>query len=942
MRVRTSIVLRRAPILIFLSLIWFLPAELQAQQSPELQQRIAELEELQRNPLFRQLMGEREQLSPEQKSIMDKAVQNMPLADVKSSLKRLGNSIKGSELLLRQRLKIALGIAVLPELPAPRKQPRISIENASEGEYLQGAEDGHGLLKLEGRIKVTLPEGSFTANRVLVDTDRQEIYGEGEVEFKSGNAAIKAERILYNKRLGTGIIYNAAGYAAPVYIIGKSLQQIGNQRFSASHAWFTTNAADIPHYHFTARRLWVYEDNTVFAVGVWYHIGGVPLLPLPFLYSSNWGTGIISQIGHSDTQGWYWENTYQFGDPEAIYSSSWIPMAYRFKADWHQRVGEVFGIEFFRFSPNLNYFVDVDVARYKRYEVVGDFREKDNIEITNQVTRNDGTIGEDIRKWTKIFALVNFRMANMRDNNTRSFQLRYEDYSHPLFDYEFGGRYAPESTSFALYQDSEASRGLIHSQTDWNAVYTENRGDLSIRVAATRRKVWEGQTNFYDDSQYIPVSDTVPEIDLGHSWDLGTIPVVDMPIYWDHNLHTDLQKTYSEGKEWETRNNNQYETAFRSYYSFYPYFSFEPKLGYGAQKTVPESRSNDANNRESLELQARKNSYQYWFTEDTLTIGPEPINLAITRRFKDSYKEEQNDAPVVNITGFTGNQKVNETELLLTTRPFWNTEFSVNAIYDHREFQDEVESRDRWSYPIFRSDIYLDFLNLGRQDRENLLSRNKIHFLGLRLTDEYVYDPIRRRDHSNVAGLSFEMGGFDLWLLKRLRYLELSYYWYHVYYNTELDHMRFSFKTDIQLWSWGYLEMELDSRATEIERYSGNSVDDEGRSNHVNFSRDIVNGAGLNGREARENAVFNTHFFRTALILDIEDFEYRFGYEMEQKQIYAASTSLETITYYDNRVFFSLTFLKFDVGGGSNSQSRFIFNRQRVRSEDVGTQPIRN
>ncbi|MCB1173498.1 MAG: hypothetical protein KDK39_08040 [Leptospiraceae bacterium] len=917
-----------------------LAAPLTAQnQTAELEKRLQELETLRQNPLYQQLFGQQDGLSADQKAVLNQAIDKLEDAELTNSLERLGLNKSGNLIARRLRLKMALGLVAKPEFPAPAKAGDIAIENASEGEYIQGAEDGRGMLKLQGRIRVRTPEGTFKANLVIIDSERQEIYGEGDVVFESERATITAERIIYNKKLHNGIIYNAAGIANPVFVIGKSIRQIRENRFTASDAWFTSNAARIPHYHFTARRIWLYEDNTVFAAGVWYHVGGVPLLPLPFLYASDWGTGIISQIGHSDVQGWFWENTYRFSDPDAVYSS-WRPSSWKFKADWHENLGELFGIEVFRYSPNLNYFIDLDVARFKRYEIIGDFRERDNIAVTNQVRRDDGTIGADERRWYKIFALVNFRMNNREHDMTRNLYLRFEDYSHPLFDYEFGGRYEPDNTAFALYKNSEAGRGLLHTNTNWQLTYNETRGDLNVRVSATRNQTWNVQTGYYDDGEYDPVSDVAPEVDISHQWLLGHLPVAEMPLYWTHLVHTDLTREYSLGKDFKNNNHNQYETAFYSYTALYPWISFEPRVGYGIQKTIPQNLTGSATDDTTQTLEARKNSYQYVFSETKLTFGPDELSLGVTHRLKDSFKEDQNDAPVVNITGFTGNQKTNETEFELQTKPWLYTQFSLNAIYDHREFTDDIESRERWSYPIFRSDIFYDFLNPAQERRENLLSRNKIHFLQLHLTNDYIYDPFYKRDHSNVAGVTFEMGGFDLWLLERLRYLEFSYYWYHVYFDPALDHMRYSMKLDLQLWEWGYLEMELESRATDIERYSGSSKDEDGISNHVNFTRDIANGLGLNGRQKREDAVFNVASFETALILDVEDFEYRIGYEMSQKSMFAGNTSLELVTYYDNRIFFSLSFLKFNLRNNGSDGSRYWLNRTRVRPGDVGSQPI--
>ena len=311
-------------------------------------------------------------------------------------------------------------------------------------------------------------------------------------------------------------------------------------------------------------------------------------------------------------------------------------------------------------------------------------------------------------------------------------------------------------------------------------------------------------------------------------------------------------------------------------------------------------------------------------------------------RFKESRKEELKDTPVVNIKGFEDNQKTNETEVSLETRPLDELFFSVSSIYDHRKFQYELNDRERWNYVIWRSDLTLDFLNLGRPRRENLLSRQKLHFIGMRLTNDYIWDPVKRSDHSNVVGVNFTAGGFDLWLLKRLRYFEMGFYWYHVYFDRRLDHMRYSSKLDIQLTRYIFFEMQIESRATDIERYKSGSTDDQGRPDSVTFEEDIVNGLGLNGRQARQDTVFNLGFFEMAFILDLHEWEMRMGYALEQRTMFAGINSREVVTFYDNKVFFSLTLLRFDIGGVGDRPSRFLLNRQRVRPGDVGRSSIQS
>ncbi|MBI3396436.1 MAG: hypothetical protein HY042_11415 [Spirochaetia bacterium] len=780
--------------------------------------------------------------------------------------------------------------------------------------------------------------------------------------------------MLFDQRLGSGIIYNADGYRHPVYFVGAAIKMIGEGRFAVSHTFFTTCAAQKPHYNFSARRIYIYENEKIVAVGVLFYVGGIPVLPLPFLYASSWGTGIISQAGYGQIQGGFLQNTYQFSVPTAL-ASSWQPIAYRFKLDFYENTGTSSGVDMFRFSPGLNYFLQLGASEFKNYEA--EIRDS-KVRITNNVQhyvheKYSGNLyatgrGEELYDWKKIYGVMNWHAENAQTNSVRNVHLRYEDYTNRAYDFEFGGRFQPATTIPALYAHHEAGRGLLHNDTNWNLVYNEMLDDLTVRVEATRNRLWL-QKQTIEDSHYIPVNDVVPSVDIAKKINLGRVPVLDIPVYWDNVIHTDTRKDYSNGAYLDTIDTSRGTSSFRSYINPLPYVSFNPIVGIGAQRTTSNVNST-IGDAAALDLESKKRSYEFYFTEDEFMFGPDFLYLRTTYRRKDTVREEQKDAPQLNLHGFNNNQKLNETEVALESNFLRTVSMSLSSIYDMRKFEYPVEYRDRWFYPVFRTDVLFDFLNLFRQDRENLLSRRKAHFLQFRVTNDYVYDAVNHRDHSNVLGLNFQAGGFDLWLLERLRFFETGFYWYHVYHTTnacpavldttttsfvagasctynnqgirpDLDQFRYTARADIQITRRVYFEMELESRATNTGRYRQNHQDVNGNNDYTAFSNDVVNGMGFNGPEKRQKSVFNVGYFEMALIMDVHDFEYRVGYSVEQKSVLAVLGSVSTVNFYDNKVFFSIQLLRFDLGGIGDRPSRFLLERQRVRPTDVGRTGIR-
>ncbi len=842
--------------------------------------------------------------------------------------------------------------AALADVRSEEEQSSIAIEHAAQGEWMQGEEDGTGLLKLYGRIRIRLGQGLLFADRVIIDTGRKELYAEGNLIYVEGQARVTADRLIYDQRLGAGILYNGEGYREPVYFTGKNIRGLGEGRFSISHAYFTTCAAEEPHYNFRARKAWIYSDGRIAAAGVVYSVGGVPVLPLPFFYASEWGTGVISQFGHSNLQGYFWQNTYQFAVPSA-YSSSFLPMAYRLKADLYEKTGGHVGLEMYRFSPGLSYVLDLGMAEFKRYEVVADTRTSNGISVSNQILQDDGTYSKENYKWAKAFALIAYQNKNYKENSVQKLAIRYENYTHRLFEYEFGARYQPDTTIPALYKRNEAGRGIPRTETDWTMTYNDQRGDLNISVKASRHRLWIEEPDF-EDSSYRPTQDIAPSVQIEKKIFLGRIADL-FPVYWDHTLETQFEKLYSDGDPYVEYNENEYKTGLRGYFSFYPYITYRPSAGFGVRKTNADPKNLTTADADVLHAAAARDSYQYWWQEHELSIGPQQLYLRAVYRKKDAFKEDLKDATRSEYTGFTGRQRVNEVEASINVSPIEDVNFQILSVYDFRQYEYDVPSRERWSYPVFRADILFNMLALFRPGRENLLSRRRSHFVDLRIVNDYVYDPVMKRDHSNLFGVIFQAGGFDLWLLDRLRYIEFGYYWHHVYYDPSLDHMRFSSKLDIKLTKWLFFEMELESRLTRPDRYDSSNYDADslcqnGRclpesllpetERQTDFLTDFTDSLGINGQRARETAAFNIGYFEGAFLIDAHDYEVRFGYALEQKSMLGGSNSLQVVNYYDNKVFVSFTFLRFDVGGVSQRPSRFILNRQRVRPQDIGVQSI--
>ena len=814
----------------------------------------------------------------------------------------------------------------------------IEIENADEADYIRGEEGSDASLKLRGRIRVRLSKSQFTADTVIIDTKNEEVYAEGNLILKSEDgSSIKAERMIYSRRLSQGILYNAAGYKKPLYFIGKNVHLLAKQRLALSHARFTTNAARPPHYHFSVKRLGFYE-NTFFAVGVTYYIGGVPLLPLPFLYSSPWGTGIITQLGSGKSQGNFIQNTYQFGVPDRkeLGQKSIAPTSYTFIFDAYQNTGENYAIEIAREGRDLDYQINLGYANFKRYNLVDG-------QVTNQVERCQGgshfgtprtcNLGEESFSWFKRHFLIHSKTNDLSKNYVRDIHILYENYGHFLYDYEFGRRFRPENTLSALNRGLRLDEGNLHPNTNLELNYIEEWDTFYFKLKAKQRKVWRSRENF-QDSNYEPAQDIMPRLDLGKRFSLGKLPAFGTPIDWNHKLSFEKQRDYTQGEIFSERSTNEYITDLNFSLPLLSFFYWDIKAGYGTRQSLYNLDKGDLQAAEklSLELEGKRDTYQYLFSENTYSLAlteTTDLLLDIIHRYKKPFSEERNETPRIGSSDSSYNQIINEAELDLHYFPLPNISFTFNAVYDYRQFPQEVPQGSRWNTPVFRSDILLNWLNLFEEERNNLLSRNKVHFFNTHITNDYVYNPIFKTGQSNTFSVTLEAGGYDLSFFRRLRYLETGFQWYHSYFDASLDHLRYILKMDIQLGNWSYLETVMESRASQPERYKSSSVDRENRPDGIDFWEDLGNSLGLGGSNKRRDALFSILYFSTAFIFDLGDWEFRLGYEQEQRYIPETSNNVNPLIYYEQRIYFGLNLIRFDVGGYGKRPSSFLLDRKR-------------
>lgn len=398
-----------------------------------------------------------------------------------------------------------------------------------------------GVLVLRGKVRLKIRSGELVADSVSIDANRQEVYAEGGVEYKDGTAKVNGDRMIYDLKINQGVVYNSKLSMYPSYFIGQKIKRLDEKRYLLEMGYFTACNAELPHESFQARKIIIHDDKSVVAYRVSYKVGGTPLFWLPVLYNSESGNGVTTQVGKNNTQGWFWQNSYQWSD--SYPNSLLLANGYKFRFDMYEKTGQAAQLEMWKVSPILNYNINLGYANYKNNTITPVYEDRfrnggiGNVAVTNNVDRgemfpNTGlpyrNTGVNYDPWWKTDLRLNAKFNDFSRDYTRNVQIQYENYSNRQFDYEFGNRYQPSNSLQSLYSYRDVRFGLIRNLLNWNLNYTENRGDLSVGIAMSRTLVYQIQAN-----QYFAAQDTLPAVTIRNSSNIGLVPGTNSPIYWD-------------------------------------------------------------------------------------------------------------------------------------------------------------------------------------------------------------------------------------------------------------------------------------------------------------------------------------------------------------------------------------------------------------------------
>jgi len=148
------------------------------------------------------------------------------------------------------------------------------------------------IFEMSERTMEILGEGTLefgamklTAQHIKLDTDKRELYAEGEPLVEEADSIV-GERMGYNFKYKTAAVETGITSMDEYYYKGDTIRRFPDQTMKICGGRMTSCDLQEPHYHFWSQNMKMKPGDKVVAAPVVLRVGHVPVFALPFYYKS--------------------------------------------------------------------------------------------------------------------------------------------------------------------------------------------------------------------------------------------------------------------------------------------------------------------------------------------------------------------------------------------------------------------------------------------------------------------------------------------------------------------------------------------------------------------------------------------------------------------------------------------------------------------------------
>lgn len=785
------------------------------------------------------------------------------------------------------------GNIYIADIPVEGKSG-VVFSGADEGEYIN-YNANEEIIILRGRIKMEFDGKTLLAQKIVYNRKTGDVTLTSDIIFDDGKNKIHADKCIYNVKENAGVLYSAKSIDEPMYFGTEKIRIVNKNTYITDKTGLTTCDLEKPHYHFQIKKLTVNKDGRAVGYNALYYVGDIPVFYFPVIVHSDDGIGIITQFGQGGRRGDYMQNTLKYTSEDGI--------KWKYKFDLYEKLGNYGGIEYNDQAGNSKTYAYVAGAKFRYADWTGsdwENRRPDKDENDN---------------WFKA-VLNNDYTFNKRSSSHTYSSIKFEWMNDWYFEHYYDARSEPENT-FDMFssgtQDIDESKYLY-----WVYTIGDKGANHDISLQLKRHWLWE-ETITIDDiddysltGRYVPYIDQLPIFNFTYNdsfyffgYNNGSGTSNKQKINWKFSLAGDSYKSYSQGDYYSTKYTPNGYLDINTDFIFLTLFTYTPGIRNGFVAQWVEGPFNDDESaKANAELAAEKKTYQFIETLNTLKFGLSDYYLRTTHYYRRSYLEKEVIEPFVH-------EKKNNFVGEIYLSPLSTINMSVKTSYDARSKYPFDE--DRFKDIYINNSFFFDFSRIFFGKDSSSGKNNGLFYSGINLINKYIYITKEKTPGYNTLDIKYTTGNFSLPGIDKINEFEIGYNFFHDYRFPFRDTMGISWKISADLSRLWRLEIGGGSKADRAYLLY-DSEDDE------NFFDEIKKSLYFYDEEKSENAVFNLQNFFVNVIHDLHCWEIGFFYSVQRKTESWGPQNKDSLIYYEQLFFVSLTLKAFSGKGFQKTQ----------------------
>ncbi|MCE5257188.1 MAG: hypothetical protein LLF89_10140, partial [Spirochaetaceae bacterium] len=389
--------------------------------------------------------------------------------------------------------------------PSPKGETVVTIEGASALEYISLQESSEKLIRIKGPLTISAKTSDdfvhrISGDEIIFDREKNIIQAEGNITYiRQGNErndSFSGDSLIVDLDDYSGFfidgVYNlepSSGMDRTVILHFGTLLKRANDIMIMEAGRITACDEPSPHYHLSARKVWLFENGDWAFSGATLYIGAVPVLWLPFIYYPSDELVFHPVMGYRSREGAFVQTTTYFlgsrkSDDQSSKSMSFMSTSnsgpaetkgvfirrrifddspqqgsstassentLKLMADAYSSLGAYIGMkgEFpFSSSNSLSFQVGIGLSRSIFYESTGAYSPFDSVNDYASIWNSSNFLGFDLP--FRFGGTLNYQYQLKKDWGKLSLAIDAPLYSDPYFEQDFYQRTEPGTMLSAI------------------------------------------------------------------------------------------------------------------------------------------------------------------------------------------------------------------------------------------------------------------------------------------------------------------------------------------------------------------------------------------------------------------------------------------------------------------------------------------------------------